>query len=175
MATVKVTLAEHRQMLLANPDRYILDRERACENWTRHGYSFFRKEIKTNKAKSKLRGLLRTMADLVFDAQCCRPLFEIEDKAYAWNSPKNFSDNYIRYEVGHLNPRNAGGLSLPENLCFQSARCNQHIQSALPIDEVLFLIGHHDEIAERLSSLNKLHASNRWVELKNEISLLKGQ
>ena len=45
--------------------------------------------------------------------------------------------DFIRYEIGHYLPRNAGGQNDPENLCFMSGRCNQHIQASLPLDVVM--------------------------------------
>ena len=175
----KPTLQEHRQALENNNSRYEHDIKRAIDTWVnKHAYQYYQKvffqhPLNIRKLQLELKEYLTEMAELVFDAQGRRPLFEIGDRVYAWNAPKDFDKDYIRYETGHLKPRNSGGDSRPENLCFQSARCNQHIQSALLIEEVMFLIGdHHPEIRNRISSLEALHNSDSWSEIKEKIVAL---
>jgi len=165
----KITLREHRTLLLKNPNRYEEGYDKAKLNWVRHAYGFYRHSLSSRDAKQELRQQLSVMAELTFDAQFRRPLFEIDDLCFAWNSPRFFSDNFIRYEIGHLSPRNKGGLSTVSNLSFQSARCNQHIQSALNIEDVLFLIGHHKSVKLRIESLFDLHTSTKWLEIEREL------
>jgi hypothetical protein len=72
-----------------------------------------------------------------------------------------------------MNPINNGGESNPENLCYMSARCNQHIQSSLPMDEVLAIYFNSNSIAKKVvdkyNNLLKLHQSEKWLELKKQI------
>ena len=57
---------------------------------------------------------------------------------FCWNSPKDWDKDYIRYEWGHLRSRNLNGDAHQiENICLQSARCNQHVQTSMDIAEVL--------------------------------------
>lgn len=168
----KITLRDHRGLLLKNTNRYEEGYEKAKVNWVRHAYGFYRDSLSSREDKQRLRLHLSVMAELTFNAQGRRPLFEIDDLCFAWNSPRFFSDNFIRYEIGHISPRNKGGVSKASNLCFQSARCNQHIQSALNIEDVLFLIGHHESVKARIQSLFDLHASAKWKELERDISSL---
>lgn len=166
----KITLREHRNLLQSNPNRYEAGYQSAKDNWVRHAYSYYRDPSSNRVEKRRLKEHLGLMADLTFEAQNRRPLFEIDDKCFAWNSPRFFSDNFIRYEIGHIRPKNKGGLSIVSNLCFQSARCNQHIQSALNIDEVLFLLGHHTSVRQRIESLLSLHTSTEWIDLENQLT-----
>ena len=164
-----MSLAKHRAALLLNPERYEQGFQKARLNWIKHSYNYYRVALKTNREKSDLKQHLGLMADAVFDAQMRRPLFEIDDRCFAWNSPRDFNYNYIKYEIGHINPIDKGGHSSVDNLCFQSARCNQHIQSALSLADVEFLIGHHESIAARLLSLRELYKSDRWITLKTQL------
>ena len=165
----KLTLREHRDRLAQNPNRYEQGFVKARENWVRHAYNFYKSTQLSHAEKKTLREHLGRMADLTFDAQNRRPLFEIDDQCFAWNSPRFFEDDFIRYEIGHIRPKNRGGLSIVSNLCFQSARCNQHIQAALNIDDVIFLIGHHESVKLRIRSLLNLHTSSQWTILEREL------
>ena len=160
-------LNEHRTMLGANPSRFTEDKERAIQNWVKHAWESARRVTSLSKKQSV--PILKDMALLVWEAQGGVPFFnfgEVE-RPVCWNRPQDGMKNYIRYEIGHLNPRSNGGGSEPENLCFQSARCNQHIQSSLPIDEVMgFYFETNEEVAGRLESLKRLHSSQRWVDLR---------
>ena len=83
--------------------------------------------------------LIAQYVGLIFDTQDKLPFFHVAGPLpYCWNSPKDWDKDYIRYEWGHLRSRNQNDS--PDkitNLCLQSARCNQHIQTAMDIDEVL--------------------------------------
>jgi hypothetical protein len=84
-----------------------------------------------------------------------------------WNRPANWDKNYIKYEWGHLksknqNPTDVFGI---ENFALYSARCNQHIQSGMNIEELMIYGG---ILAQRISNVltnrRKLFESQVWLE-----------
>ena len=84
--------------------------------------------------------------------------------------------NYIKYEWGHLrsinqNPDSAFDV---ENLCLMSARCNQHIQSSLDIDELLAYGGALESVIRRnMAARDDLFASEEWKSLLTRLSKFK--
>ena len=163
-------LSEHRQMIANNPLRFTEDKERAIANWVKHAWGGLK--VSTSLSKKKAIPILEEMALLVWEAQGAVPFFHFgeTDKPVCWNRPQDGTKNFIRYEIGHLNPKSNGGSSRPENLCFQSARCNQHIQSSLPIEEVMcFYFQTNHEVKARLESLQKLHNTKKWKTLKKSL------
>ena len=110
------------------------------------------------------------LADMIFEAQGKKPLFQFGEDIVAWNRPSYWNLNYIKYEIGHKLPVNAGGTSHPENLCYMSARCNQHIQSSLEMHNVLdWYFSHNDEVKNRLKNLDELYLSENWKQKLEEI------
>ena len=161
-------LNAHREMLAANQSRFIEDKERAVKNWVEHAWKCARTTT-TRMSKKQATPHLREMALLVWEAQGGVPLFNFgRDGAIpCWNRPQDGLKDYIRYEIGHMDPTSNGGSSKPENLCFQSARCNQHIQSSLHMDEVVaYYFQTNNEVLERLKSLQRLHNSKGWASLR---------
>jgi hypothetical protein len=166
-------LTAHRANLSANPICFSQDKERAITNWMKHCWAFVK--IHSPLKKSQADSILREMAELVFDAQGGQPLFQFNMGSTglptAWNRPQDGDKDYIRYEVGHIHPQLEGGESNPENLTFQSARCNQHIQSSLDIDEVLEYFQDNEVVLQRMNSLRELHHSTHWNYLKSQLKL----
>ena len=124
----QITLLDHRKNLLNNPNRYIQDKERAIKQFAETSYKFYGS---CGKNKKLLIKLLEKLGNLVFENQENKPIYEYQDTLpRAWNSPMNggWKINHIKWEIGHLISLNQGGSNNPENLSFQSARCNQHIQ-----------------------------------------------
>lgn len=164
-----IPLVEHRKRLNANPKAFEEHYPKARENYA--------KIVKGYSKKVRLQ-----MADLVWEAQGRKPLFYHESITtglpLVWNAPKivnsregkhhTWNDcDFFHYEIGHLVPKNSGGNDDPENLCFMSGRCNQHIQSSLPLDEVMDnYFRSNDEIKDRLSALTNLHETDEWKQLK---------
>ena len=163
-----ITITEHRTRLKSNTNAFEEHYPKAREN--------FAKMFKGYPKKIRLQ-----MADLVFDAQGRKPLFYYlgsDELPHAWNDPKKLKlktgylhtwddCDFYRYEIGHHNPRNAGGKDEPENLCFMSGRCNQHIQASLPLEVVMNdLFPHNKEVQDRVKSLKKLYQSTAWKKLK---------
>ena len=166
-------LNEHRLSLKNNNLCFIQDKERAINNWCKHSYEFIK--TKTTFKKTEIWGTLNQMAELVWEAQEGKPLFHFlsvkNDMPMSWNRPQNGADNYIRYEIGHINPIHTGGTSHPNNLCFQSARCNQHIQSSLDIEEVILYFSSIHDVLERINRLKILHKSEEWNLLLIKLGL----
>lgn len=79
-------------------------------------------------------------------------MFHVEgtELPLCWNSPKDWEKDYIKYEWGHLLSRNQNAATADriENLALYSARCNQHIQTSLDVQELMIYGG---IIAQRVS------------------------
>ncbi len=120
-------------------------------------------------------GNRKYVADLVrclFKTQDDFPFFWVDaGLPNCWNHPKDWGLDYIKYEWGHVHPKHQDGnvAGLLENLCLMSARCNNHIQSALTIEELLDIFG-GSKIGRRLEAVMarraRLFASEEWQELK---------
>jgi hypothetical protein len=120
--------------------------------------------------RKEARDVLSEAVNLLFDAQGRRPLFHVESPLpFCWNAPQFWHLNYLRYEWGHLRSRNQNqDAEHIENLALCSARCNQHIQTSMDIDEVrAWLSGSRVErrIDEVLTRRAELFASHHWRDL----------
>ncbi|MBN2657904.1 MAG: hypothetical protein JXR86_12645 [Spirochaetales bacterium] len=131
-----MTLYEHRMNLKNNPNAYTEDLERCYQSIIIHLKNAGYKKITYNKATEEIIELV----NLLFEAQDNKPFLHIDygdGLPFCWNSPYKgaWELNYIKYEWGHLESRNQNGRTAHniENLCLQSARCNQHIQSSMNI------------------------------------------
>ena len=165
-------LYKHRQMLAANNSCFLQDKDRAIKNWISHSWSYTKDKVLGNKRH--YHNLLEDMAEMVWEAQDGKPLFQFESSSglpMSWNRPQNGEEDYIRYEIGHINPKLSGGNSHPNNLTFQSARCNQHIQSSLGLDEVTLYFASIPEVTDRINRVFQLHSSIAW---KQKLSKLLG-
>ncbi len=113
----------------------------------------------------------------LLETQNRKPFFWIRAKLpFCWNHVKDWNLDFIKYEWGHINPRNSAALAnqdIIENLCLMSARCNNHIQSSLPMDEVRKLFG-KSTAGERIDSVLKkrkaLFKSRRWQSLITKLN-----
>jgi len=114
--------------------------------------------------------ILSQFIELIAETQDFSPIFDIKSVKLplCWNSPKDWKLKYIKYEWGHLysKSQNTDLEYNLENLGLYSARCNQHLQSSLDIDEVLVYGG---IIAQRISGIlierEKLFRSKIWKNL----------
>jgi len=163
-------LNQHRIELSVNQDRFTQDKTRTIKNWIKHARKWVsEKNPSANKKNTSI--ILEQMANMLWEAQGGKPLFQFDSAnglPLSWNRPQDGTVNYIRYEIGHMNPVNNGGLSNPENLCYQSARCNQHIQSSLSLDEVLeSYFQDNQEVLDRVNSVLSLHQSEEWKRLRS--------
>lgn len=117
---------------------------------------------------------LALMIKMLFQAQDNRPFFHVEgtELPLCWNSPKDWDKNYIKYEWGHLRSRNQAQDKAHklENLGLYSARCNQHIQTSMHIEELMVYGG---ILAQRISNVltarRKLFESSEWKEVISNI------
>jgi len=167
----KITIEQHRSNLLNNPSRYIEDKERAIDRFAETSYKFYGS---CGKNKKKLISLLKELANLVFESQEHKPIYEYQDALpRAWNSPMNggWKINYIKWEIGHLISLNQGGLNNPENLSFQSARCNQHIQTSMNYFETTEY-NCKEEVKNRIDNLFILHKSKEWNNILENINAI---
>ncbi len=163
----KVKLVDHRKALAANPDAYTYEfQEVHIARLVKTLVPRIRKAgYRVSQVKS-LDILSRTIS-LLFDAQDSRPFFHVEgtELPLCWNSPKDWDKNYIKYEWGHLRSRNQSPeLEYElENLGLYSARCNQHIQTSMHIEELMVYGG---ILAQRISNVltarRKLFESLEW-------------
>ena len=168
-------LIDHRIALSKNPQALIIDVERCYHTVVPHLKRSGYPKITYRRAEN----LIRQYVDAVFICQNRRPFFWIESKSklpYCWNAPHNlgWTVDYIMYQWGHLNSLNQVGESAHciENLCLQSARCNQHIQSSLNVDELTEYGGKLEEIIKaNLERRRQLFASQLWLDLMAQLAV----
>lgn len=167
-------LREHREMLATNPMLFEQDKKRVLQYWTDTAWKYVGKT--TDKKRSKVQPLLEEMAAMVWSAQGGKPLFQFDSVnglPMSWNVPARGELDYISYEVGHHNPVNVGGDSHPNNLCYQSGRCNRHMQASLPLEEVEVFYQGVPEVLERIHNLRTLYQSDAWNSLLEQVGLGK--
>jgi len=166
---VKITLLQHRENLLNNPNRFIQDKERAIGQFAETSYKNYGR---CGKNKKSVIQLLKQLGKLVFENQENTPIYEYQDDLpRSWNSPMKggWKLNYIKWEIGHLKSKNQGGTNEPENLSFQSARCNQHIQTSMNYFETTEYKC-KEEVKNRIDKLFILHKSKEWKDILEKIN-----
>lgn len=159
-------LRVHRNALSANPNAFEADLPRLSRTFVPHLKRCGYRRVGGQAA----RPLVAEVVERLFEAQGRRPLFHVEDVLpYCWNAPRFWSVDYIRYEWGHLRSRNQNhDAEHIENLALCSARCNQHIQTSMDIEEVRqWLAGSRiaRRIDEVLARRAALFASPAWKDL----------
>lgn len=165
------TLLVHRQELAANPAAYTHDLERVAGTLVNH----LKKSGYRRLTASCTKAERREFVNLIFRSQGEKPFLHIgAPLPYCWNSPYHggWDFDYIRYEWGHLRSinQNASNAYDIENLCLMSARCNQHIQSSMNIDELLTYGGALEEvIRNNLAARKQLFESNDWKSLLSRL------
>ncbi len=173
-----LNLKKHRQNILNfGEDAYTMDISRCYKSVIPH----LKKAGYQKVTWKRCPDLLTKYVDLIFKCQDSRPFFHIHIEnclPFCWNSPakKGWDLNYIKYEWGHINSINQNNdLAHSENnLCLQSARCNQHIQSSLNVDELIQYGGELEVVIRKnLSNREKLFASNEWQELLKCLDLFR--
>tara|TARA_Y100000310_G_scaffold338155_1_gene427052 strand:- start:45 stop:647 length:603 start_codon:yes stop_codon:yes gene_type:complete len=183
--TFKKSLKEHREAINNNPNAYTTDLER-CERtlFIKDGRTKQRKDpsisnlTESRLIKSNHPHLAKQLITLLFKAQNNKPFFHIEQSALpmCWNAPKDWNKDYIKYEWGHLYSHNQLSDNYTEtfaNVCLQSARCNQHIQTSMDIDELLIYGGELSQVIQKnLESREKLFSSQEWADLVGPLQTL---
>lgn len=165
----QITLLQHRENLLNNPNRFIQDKERAIKQFAETSYKNYGP---CGKNKKSVIQLLKQLGKLVFENQENTPIYEYQDiLPRSWNSPMKggWNLNYIKWEIGHLKSKNQGGTNEPENLSFQSARCNQHIQTSMNYFETTEY-NCKEEVKNRVDNLFILHKSKEWINILEKIN-----
>ena len=148
-----------------------------------YGYALNPIEKKNFFQKAKLKKfnlshLSEQLIKLLFKAQNNKPFFHIEKSPLpmCWNAPKDWDKDYIKYEWGHLHSHNQLSDNYTEtfeNTCLQSARCNQHIQTSMDIDELLIYGGELSQVIHRnLESRAKLFSSQEWIDIVGQLQTL---
>ncbi len=171
----KTKLIDHRRALSDNEEAYtheIQDKniERLVKSLVPH--------LKKAGFSVTFRGSLGSLSEIIkclFVAQDHRPFFHVEgtELPLCWNSPRDWDKDYIKYEWGHLRSRNQAQDKAHklENLGLYSARCNQHIQTSMHIEELMVYGG---ILAQRISNVltarRKLFESNEWQAIVSDIS-----
>lgn len=168
-----ITLLEHRKNIEENSDAYTKDinDDRLVGTLINHIRSNFNNVRFDIDKKIILKKIIR----LLFQTQDNRPFFHVEgtELPLCWNRPKDWDKNYIKYEWGHLLSKNQNSNEnlILENLALHSARCNQHIQSSLNIQELMVYGG---LISTRISNvLTKRRLLFESIEWKNITEDLK--
>ena len=166
-------LIEHRRAIAQNADAYIFEiahnSQRLIKTLTQHI-----KGTGTSISPKKHGSALAKAITLLFETQDQRPIFHVEgtELPLCWNSPRDWDKNYIKYEWGHLRSKNQNPLDSVglESMALYSARCNQHIQSSMNIEELMIYGG---VLAQRISSVltkrRVLFASIEWQNIMNEL------
>ena len=129
-------------------------------------------------SRKKHESMFSDYIDLIAETQDFSPIFDIKSikLPLCWNNPKDWNCDYIKYEWGHLysKSQNQDLIYDLENFGLYSARCNQHIQSSMDIQEVIIYGG---IIAQRISDIllkrEKLFRSKEWKVLIQKFNELK--
>ncbi len=172
--TEKTKLIDHRRFLAANPDAYTFEFQEV------HIARLVKTLVPRIKnagyrvTPTKSFGVLSRAIRLLFRAQDNRPLFHVEgtELPLCWNSPRDWDKDYIKYEWGHLRSQNQSPERKHdlENLGLYSARCNQHIQTSMHIEELMVYGG---ILAQRISNVltarRMLFESQEWNDLVKEL------
>jgi hypothetical protein len=169
---MKRNLRDHRKALSTNNEAYSKDITRTYRTALNQ-----LKQCNYPKLTEKSE-VIKTFVNFIFETQDFKPFFHIESELpYCWNQPGHWNLDYIRYEWGHLRSKNQNtDAHKLDNLCLMSARCNQHVQAALNIDEVLqWLKG--SSTATRIETVQKkrsqLFKSDKWKTLVKEFDSYK--
>jgi hypothetical protein len=158
-----MTLKEHRS-LIKDTNGIVNDVER------RRLYNTIKNHLRRAGVRnlSNKISLIHQFVDLILETQNNKPLFWIDSHLpFCWNNPRDWKNYpYIRLQWGHLQPNNSLiECNQLENLCLQSARCNNHIQSSMPIDDVKELFRGsktYERIVEVEEKRQFLFQSERW-------------
>ena len=113
---------------------------------------------------------VKRFVDLIIETQNEKSFFWIDSNLpFCWNNPRDWRFPYIRFQWGHLEPNNSLlQCNQFQNLCLQSARCNNQIQSSMPIMELKELFygsRTYDRIIEVEKNRERLFISAEWLNL----------
>jgi hypothetical protein len=170
----RMKLVEHRTNIKENHNAYTedLQGDRLVRTLIKH----IRKNFPSVRFTEKKRLILKEMIILLFESQDNKPIFHIEgtELPLCWNKPYHWNYNYIRYEWGHLLSRNQNPDNLDniQNLGLYSARCNQHIQTSMDIEELMVYGGSLEQrISNVLTKRKALFDTQDWKGLIAKLQL----
>lgn len=114
----------------------------------------------------------------LFNAQENTPIFHVEGSEFplCWNRSKDWNLKYIKYEWVHLHSINRAKEKSNKlrNLALYSARCNQHIQASMNIEELMIYGGIlADRINKILINRKTLFQSKEWQGIESELQIKK--
>jgi hypothetical protein len=169
-------LSDHRRALHRNPRAYEEDIETGIGGLVTRLADYLRKDGELQINLKRHRKVLQRAVQLIFDAQDRRPMFHVEgtELPLCWNHPKNWHIDYIKYEWGHLKSLNQEPQAnrTIRSFALYSARCNNHIQTSLHLEELMVYGGIlAQRIASVLTSRRKLFESKEWRELEGQLTL----
>jgi hypothetical protein len=165
-------LIDHRRIIEKSPDAYTKDIE--GERLSGTLINHIKNDFKGIRFTTPKKLIVKELIILIFNTQDKRPFFHVEgtELPLCWNRPGDWNYDYIKYEWGHLLSRNQNPDKLNgiENMGLYSARCNQHIQSSMNIQELMVYGG---LIAQRISNIlikrRALFESEKWKTLMVEL------
>lgn len=169
-----MTLYEHREILAKNAETYTFDIYKNTERVIKSFIPHIKEAGFSNITFTKHFDLLKDIIYHLFEAQEFTPIFFIEgtELPLCWNIPADWNIDYIKYEWGHIHSINQNKYIAYDikNLGLYSARCNQHIQSSMDVQELMIYGG---ILATRISNvLTKrrfLFNSEKWKIIENEL------
>lgn len=174
------TLYEHRVKIRSNSLAYGFDLDNDDCHRLSKTLAIHLSNMGFRLSLKKHGKLLRAYILLLFEVQDRQPIFNIDktDLPLCWNRPRDWELNYIKYEWGHLSSINQNIESAHRltNLGLYSARCNQHIQASMDIEELLpYKGGLGERIEKVMSQRQKLFNSDKWRELEEKIQTFRKQ
>lgn len=172
MTKNKIKLIEHRTIINQNLEAYTkdLENDRLVKSMINH----IRKDFPNVRFNDSKKKKLKIIVEYIFETQSKRPFFHVEgtELPLCWNRPADWDINYIKYEWGHLlsqsqSPETSSSI---QNIGLYSARCNQHIQSSMNIQELMVYGG---LLAQRISNVltqrRILFESDKWKECLQDL------
>ena len=164
-------LIEHRTNLSKNENAYTFDVYNKTERLIKTLIPHLKKAGYDHISFSKHREFLKEIIFSLFEAQDYTPFFHVEgtELPLCWNRPADWNIDYVKYEWGHVHSINRNkeiAFSL-RNLGLYSARCNQHIQSSMDVQELMVYGG---VLANRITSIltkrRFLFNSEKWKNIE---------
>lgn len=167
-------LIEHRINISKNDNAYTFDVFNDTERLIKSLIPHLKKAKYDNVTFGKHSDILRKIIYKLFETQDFTPIFHVEGTQYplCWNRPADWDKNYIKYEWGHIHSinQNEDKAFDIKNLGLYSARCNQHIQSSMDVQELMVYGGILSyRITNVLTKRRFLFATKEWEDLENRL------
>ena len=177
----KLTLREHLDILDQN-------RKAGAENFGSLCARLRKKFYDCGYTKAASRtDLIGEYMHMIFETQDyrCTHWLEVKDDELngLWNRPgKNWNlwkTPYIKYEIDHVHPVNAGGTDRLDNFQFLSANANQFTKCSLTYNDLLKRVDLSDALKDRIRSVldrrERLFRSDKWEAFIEKLETLEGR